>query len=81
MDVLQNCLGYAARISYFADLTFGRDGARYRELITFMAVVSIVLWVIVLVTTLLRIGMRFIWYRRYLRSSEAKKDITAIAES
>jgi hypothetical protein len=56
-----------ATISAFhktASLPFGRDIARYHELIAFLTLVSLVLWACVLVTTMLRLAAQLYWIRR-----------------
>lgn len=56
---------YAAITAVCAsDLTFGRATAQFRELLAFMAVVSIVSWTLVFVTIFLRWWMGRFWYRR-----------------
>jgi hypothetical protein len=45
-------------------LTFGRSTAQFKQLLAFMAIVSIVLWSIVVVTMLARLWACHVWYRR-----------------
>jgi len=47
-----------------ASLTFGRGSAQYWGLIAVLAGVSIVLWVVVVITTLVRFTARLMWHRR-----------------
>jgi uncharacterized membrane protein len=56
----------ADAVSHASDLTFGRDIAQFKELIGLLAVISIVLWIIVLITILIRLYLCHVWYpRRY----------------
>jgi uncharacterized membrane protein len=59
----------AAIVRYTATLTFGRATAQFKQLITVMAVISIVIWIIVLLTMFARIGAYQLWYRRRLPNS------------
>lgn len=52
-------------INQIASLTFGRDAAQFRQLIELLTIVSIVLWLAVLVTVILRMGARRLLYKRH----------------
>lgn len=59
-------------LHYTARLTFGRETAQFKQLIAFMAAVSIVIWGIVFITMLARLFLCHIWYRRRrLRTSNS----------
>jgi heme/copper-type cytochrome/quinol oxidase subunit 2 len=47
-----------------SNLTFGRETAQFRELVTILAAVSIVLWLIVFATILARLYLCHVRYRR-----------------
>jgi hypothetical protein len=49
---------------YSADLVFGRKTQLFRDARTFLAAVSILVWVSVVITILLRIGARYLVYRK-----------------
>jgi hypothetical protein len=51
-------------------LAFGREAAQFHTLLSFMAVVSVVLWTVVLATLLLRWYLGHVWYRR-LRADDS----------
>ena len=51
-------------VVYASNLAFGRATAQFKELLAFMAVVSIVSWSLVFVTIFLRWWMGRFWYRR-----------------
>jgi len=53
--------------SHSPHLSFGHDAAQFKQLIAFMATVSIVLWACVLVTVMVRMWLCHIWYRRRYR--------------
>ncbi len=58
---------YAALVMRHASgLTFGREQAQFHELLVFMAIISTVLWTIVLVTLLLRWYLSYTWSRHQL---------------
>lgn len=46
-------------------LTFGRETAQYQQLLTLMAVVSLVIWALVFITILMRMGWLGWQRRRY----------------
>ena len=51
-------------IANFAALTFGRDAAQFKQLVTFLAILSVVLWTVVLFSTLLRFASQLIFRPR-----------------
>ncbi|HUB93435.1 MAG TPA: hypothetical protein VMB52_02940 [Verrucomicrobiae bacterium] len=68
---------YATDIAGHAtQLTFGRETAQFKEFLTFMTVVSVILWVIVLATMLLRLWLGHVWYRKRLRASENPNNLS-----
>jgi len=46
-----------------SDLTFGRNVAEYRQLVEWLALASVALWVAVLTTIALRLAICHIWFR------------------
>lgn len=56
-------MNHHALVSYTARLTFGHDAAQFRQLVTFLATVSLVLWVCVLATMIVRLLLCHVWYR------------------
>lgn len=52
-----------AAIHYTSHLTFGRETAQFKQLLTVMAIVSIITWAIVLITIALRFFMCHVWYK------------------
>ena len=48
--------------------TFGRGTAQFEALVTFMAAVSVVLWLVVFTTIVVRLYLGHVWYRRRLRA-------------
>jgi hypothetical protein len=54
----------AVAVVHASNLTFGRGTAQFKELVAFMAVVSIVSWSLVIITTFLRWWIGRFWYRR-----------------
>ena len=52
-----------AGLNHLSSLTFGRDVAQLKQLIALITVISIVLWVLVLMSIVLRMGARYIVYR------------------
>jgi membrane protein insertase Oxa1/YidC/SpoIIIJ len=59
----------AAVVQHTSHLTFGRQTAQFKQLIAFMAIVSIVTWSIVIVTIVIRMIMCHIWYRKHYAPS------------
>jgi hypothetical protein len=53
---------------YLAILVYGRKIALFTELLTFLAVVSVAVWGIVLASTLLRFSMKQLYKLRMRRS-------------
>jgi hypothetical protein len=50
--------------------TFGRDAVMFQDLLSFMTVVSLVLWAVVLLTAVVRfVACHMVYRRRDLRSS------------
>jgi hypothetical protein len=47
-----------------ARLTFGRETAQFKQLIAFMAILSVTLWTLVALTLLARMLFCHVWYRR-----------------
>lgn len=47
-----------------AQLTFGHDAAQFKQLVAFLAAVSLVLWGCVIATMVYRILVCHVWYRR-----------------
>ena len=74
MNMLQHSQNYttwALSGVGLADLTFGRSSAHYWQLIAYLAIVSIVLWLLVIVTTLIRFTVHLAWYwRQKVRSHQ-----------
>jgi hypothetical protein len=68
MATLTHGIGHASVLIIVSSLTFGRDSAQYWQLIAVLAIISIVLWIFVFITTILRIGARYIWYRPHSRT-------------
>ena len=52
-----------ALVNYTARLAFGRDAAQFKQLVAFLATVSLVLWACVLVTMIARALLCHVWYR------------------
>jgi hypothetical protein len=51
-------------------LAFGSQTAQFKELITFMAIVSIALWSLVVLTLFVKMWLCHVWYRyRYPRTN------------
>jgi len=48
---------------YTAAVTFGRGTAQFKQLIAFMAIVSLVTWAIVFITIIIRLLLCNVWYR------------------
>ena len=63
--MLVSALYSIRNLSFIADLTFGRDAAQYWQLVAFLAIVSIVLWVAVVITTIIRVSAGLILNRRH----------------
>jgi uncharacterized membrane protein len=55
-------------IVFASQPTFGREIAQFKELVGFLAIVSVVLWAIVIITMVLRMWLCHIWYRRRYRT-------------
>lgn len=60
-------INYPLVLNYAAQLSFGREAAQFKQLIAFMAIVSLVLWFCVLVTILARMWFGYVRYRRRYR--------------
>jgi len=58
-------------VRHTSRLAFGREVAQFHTLLAFMAVVSAVLWTVVLATLLLRWYLGHVWYRRRLRTDDS----------
>jgi len=56
-------------LHHTAHLTFGRNTAQFKQLVAMLALVSVILWSIVLLTTVARILLCHVWYRRQYASS------------
>src|SRR5690554_792395 len=57
-------------LNLMADVAFGRDIARFHQLVEFLAILSIVLWMMVVLTALLRTGIRFLLYPQNRQSKK-----------
>lgn len=55
---------YLALFTRTSHLTFGRDMAQFKQLITFLTALSLALWACVLVSFAARVVLCHIWYRR-----------------
>jgi len=64
---------YLIGLQKVAALTFGRDMAHFKQLITFLAVLSIVLWGIVAFTTITRMLAAFFYRHRKLSPVEEEE--------
>jgi hypothetical protein len=54
--------------------TFGRDAVMFQDLLSFMTTVSLVLWAVVLLTTIVRfIACQVLYRRRELRTSPGEQ--------
>ena len=64
-------------------VTFGRDAARFGQLIEFLTWLSIILWLIVALTMLLRARAHYshIWYQRKHRKAIAHDVPSALKQS
>jgi len=60
--LLAQAFGYASRPA------FGHGAAQFKQLVTFLAAVSLVLWACVLLTIALRMWLCHVWYRRRYRA-------------
>lgn len=60
--------------SPFASLAFGRDTARYFQLIALLAAISTALWAVVFITTIVRVLAHFLWSRRRPQAPQALAD-------
>jgi len=54
----------ADAVGRISNLTFGRETAQFKELITVLAAVSAVLWLIVLISILARLYLCHVHYRQ-----------------
>jgi hypothetical protein len=52
---------------YSSHPAFGHGAAQFKQLVTFLAAVSLVLWACVLLTIVLRMWLCHVWYRRRYR--------------
>ena len=59
--------------AYVATLTFGRESAQFKQLITYLAILSVVLWVLVLLSTIVRWGSQIIYRQRKVTKPVAEK--------
>jgi hypothetical protein len=53
-------------VRHTATLTFGRPTAQFKQFISIMAFISIVIWTAVLLTMFIRTFSYHIWYKRRL---------------
>jgi ABC-type transport system involved in cytochrome c biogenesis permease subunit len=60
-------------LQHAAALTFGRDMAHFKQLITFLAILSVILWGIVAFTTITRMLASFFYRQRKLSPIEEEK--------
>lgn len=61
----------AHMLHYTARLTFGRETAQFKQLIAFMAMVSIIIWSIVIATMIVRLVARHVLYRKRYSASRS----------
>jgi uncharacterized membrane protein (UPF0182 family) len=63
-----------AQVDVVAAETFGRDAAMFQSLLSFMTSVSLTLWVLVLVTLIVRfVACHVLYRRRELQSGPANR--------
>lgn len=67
--------GFVVPVIYqTSSLTFGRDIAQFRQLITFLTIVSLLLWTVVLITAILRFAAAYMWRQRVQPVNEVDED-------
>lgn len=59
-----------------AHLSFGRETAQYQQLLTLMAAVSIIIWGLVLLTIMLRLGW-LTWQRRRYQMTVSRDNLVS----
>lgn len=59
---------------HFASQTFGRDAANFERFVTWLAIVSIILWTAVLLSILIRSGAYYVIYRRRVHDAKVRND-------
>ena len=60
---MSGLLLFATEHVHANNLTFGRNVAEYHQLVEWLAITSLTLWMAVLATMLVRMLMHHVWYR------------------
>ncbi len=70
---------FAIKVNQVASLDYGHNTALLETLLTYLAIISVIIWVAVLATAVLRLAARLLWYRQTGNDKEGvEKQLTVL---